>query len=124
MKLSAYAAISAVVSLAYAIALLFFSIQFIQNYGVTLDANASVIARLLGSTMLGYAVIFWMNRNLPSGDRAWSGILWASVLFNVVNIIIVVMAITSKIGNSMNWSTVAVNAIFALASLYYVMRKK
>jgi len=124
MKLSTYAAISAVVSLVYAIALLFFSVQFIQNYVITLDANATVISRLLGSTMLGYAILFWMNRNVPASDRAWTGVLWASVLFNIVNIIIVLVAINNDIGNSMNWSTVVINVIFALASLYFVTRKR
>ena len=120
MKLSTYATISAIVAAAYAIAQLLFPAEFIGKYGITLDAASMVITRLFGSAMFGYAILYWINRNIPSSDKSWSGLLWSSVFFNVVNCVIALMAITKGIGNSMGWSTVAVSMIFALASLYFI----
>ena len=120
MKLSTYATISAIVALAYAIALLLFPVPFIGKYGVVLDPASTVITRFFGSAMFGFAILYWINRNIPSSDKSWSGLLWSGVFLNVVNGIITLMAITKGIGNSLGWSTVAVNAIFALASLYFI----
>jgi len=120
MKLSTYATISAIVAAAYAIAQLLFPAEFIEKYGITLDAASMVITRLFGSAMFGYAILYWTNRNIPSSDKSWSGLLWSGVFLNVANCIITVMAITKGIGNSLGWSTVAVNVIFALGSLYFI----
>src|SRR5262249_53386154 len=122
MKLSTYATILAIVGLAYAIALLLFPVLFIEKYGITLDPGSTVITRLFGSAMLGYAIVFWINRNVPASEKSWSGILWSSVLFNVANCIIVLMAVTKGVGNSMNWSTVVVATVFAVSSLYFISR--
>jgi hypothetical protein len=124
MKLSTYATISAIVAFAYAIALLLFPVQFIEKYGVTLDAASTVITRFFGSAMFAFAILYWINRKIPASDRSWSGLLWSGVFLNVVNCTITVMAITKGIGNSLGWSTVAVNAIFALASLYFISTGK
>jgi len=58
MKLSTYATISAIVAAAYAIAQLLFPAEFIEKYGITLDAASMVITRLFGSAMFGYAVLY------------------------------------------------------------------
>jgi hypothetical protein len=124
MKLSTYATISAIVASAYAIALLFFPEPFIEKYGVVLDPASTVITRYFGSAMLAFGALYWINRNIPASDKSWSGLLWSGVFLNVANAIITVMAITKGIGNSLGWSTVAVNVIFALGSLYFISKKK
>ena len=101
MKLSTYATISAIVAFAYAIALLFFPVPFIEKYGVVLDPASTVITRYFGSAMLAFATLYWINRNLPASDKSWSGLLWSGVFLNVANAIITVMAITKGIGNSL-----------------------
>ena len=123
MKLSTYAIILVVLSLIYGIALLFFPVQFIQNYGTTLDPASTVIARLFGSAMCGYAIVYWKNRNLPESDRSWSGLLWSNVFFNAANCVVVLMAKLDGIGNSLSWSTIILNVILILSTLYFIFRK-
>jgi hypothetical protein len=55
----------ALLALFYGIALLFFPVQFIQKYGTTLDPSSAVIARLYGSAMCTFAILYWINRNIP-----------------------------------------------------------
>ena len=124
MKLSTYAIILALLALFYGIALLFFPVQFIQNYGITLDAPSVVIARLYGSAMCSFAILYWINRNIPESDKSWSGLLWSGVIFNVATFIVVLMAKMDGIGNSMSWSTVILSVILTLCSLYFIFRKK
>ena len=124
MKLSTYAIILALLALFYGIALLFFPVQFIQNYGITLDAPSVVIARLYGSAMCSFAILYWVNHNIPESDKSWPGLLWSGVIFNVATFIVVLMAKMDGIGNSMSWSTIILSVILTLCSLYFIFRKK
>ena len=124
MKLSTYAIIVALLALFYGIALLFFPVEFIQKYGTTLDASSAVIARLYGSAMCTFAILYWINRNIPESDKSWSGLLWSGVFFNVANFIVVLIAKMDGIGNSMSWSTIILNVILTMCSLYFIFRKK
>jgi hypothetical protein len=124
MKLSTYAIILAVLSLIYGIALLFFPVQFIQNYGTTLDPASAVIARLFGSAMCSYAIVYLNNRNIPELDKSWSGLLWANIFFNAANFVVVLMAKMDGIGNSLSWTTIILNVVLILCTLYFIFRKK
>jgi len=124
MKLSTYAIILALLALFYGIALLFFPVQFSQNYGTTLDASTTALARLYGSAMGSFAILYWINRNIPESDKSWLGLLWSGVFFNVVNLIIAVKSMIDGVGNSMNWSTVILSVILTLCSLYFIFRRK
>ncbi|WP_336516550.1 hypothetical protein [Pollutibacter soli] len=65
MKLSTYAVISAIVTLVYGFALLFFPVEFVRTYGSDLDAVGTVLARLYGSAMFSFGIVYWLNRNVP-----------------------------------------------------------
>ena len=124
MKLSIYAIILAILALIYGIALLFFPVQFGQNYGVTLDPISTVLARDFGAAMLAFAVVYWINRNAPESDKSWSALLWSSVVYNVAIFVVALMANKDGVGNSMNWSTIILAAVLAVCSLYFLFRKK
>jgi len=124
MKLSTYAIIVALLALFYGVALLFFPVQFSKNYGTTLDASTTALARLYGSALTSFAILYWMNRNIPESDNSWPGLLWSGVFFNVANVIIAVKVMIDGVGNSMNWSTIILNGILALLTLYFIFRRK
>ena len=124
MKLSTYAIIVALLALLYGVALLFFPVRFIQNYGITLDASSTVIARVYGVAMGSFAIMYWINRNIPEADKSWSGLLWSGLFFNVANFIVILMAKMDGIGNSMSWSSIVLNVILTLATLYFIFRRK
>ena len=123
MKLSTFAIIVMVLSLIYGIAILFFPVQFAQNYGTTLDPAGTVPARLFGAAMCSFAIIYWNNRNIPESDKSWSGLLWSNVFFNVANAIVVLMAKLDGIGNSLSWSSIILSVILILFALYFIFRK-
>lgn len=124
MKLSTYAIIVAILALIYGIGMLFFPVQFGQNYGVTMDPISTVVTREFGAAMLAFAIIYWINRNAPESDRSWSALLWSSVFYNVAIFVVVLMATMDGLGNSMNWSTLILAAVLTLCSLYFLFRKK
>jgi hypothetical protein len=124
MKLSTFAIIVAILALIYGIGMLFFPVQFGHNYGVTLDPIATVITREFGAAMLGFAIVYWINRNAPESDRSWSALLWSSVFYNLAIIVVTLMATKDGLGNSMNWSSVILSSVLTLVSLYFIFRKK
>ena len=124
MKLSTYVAIVAILAFLYGIGMLIFPVQFMQNYGITLDPASTAIARLFGSAMFASGIILWINRNAPESERSWSGLLWSQVFFNAGNCVIILMARMNGIGNSMNWSSIILTAILTLCSLYFLFRKR
>jgi di/tricarboxylate transporter len=124
MKLSTYAIIVAILALIYGIGMLFFPVQFAQNYGVTLDPVSTGIAREFGAAMLAFAIVYWINRNVPESERSWSGLLWSGVVYNVAIFVIALMAKRDDLVNSMNWSTIILSAILTLCSLYFLFKKR
>jgi hypothetical protein len=124
MKLSTYAIIVAILALIYGIGMLFFPVQFAQNYGVTLDPVSTGIAREFGAAMLAFAIVYWINRNVPESERSWSGLLWSGVVYNVAIFVIALMAKRDGLVNPMNWSTIILAAILTLCSLYFLFRKR
>ncbi len=123
MKLSTYAAISAVVAFLYGLALLLIPIKFTGHYGITLDSAGAIMARFDGASLCGWGIVFWLNRNISAAEKSWYGLLLSSLCFNIANAVIAAMSVTEGLGNSLGWSTVAVNLLFAFGSGYFAFRK-
>ena len=123
MKLSTFATIASVAAAFSAIAFIFFPAQLLNVYGVKLEIVGILMARSNGTALLGYAITYWMNRNIPSSDKSWFGIQISGVVFNALATIITVISITDGTANSLAWSTAAIHLFFCLGNAYFVFKK-
>lgn len=66
-------------------------------YGLELDAAASFVGRILGSVLIGLAVIFWFARNTGDSEFRRSTVIAGLVLNGILTVIIGYSVLTSLI---------------------------
>jgi hypothetical protein len=124
MKISTFAIILAILGAFYGIALLAIPVKFMSTYAVVLDNTGVLLARLLGALLVGNSVSYWLFRNIPASDRVWQYILVGNVFYNGVGIAITASAALNGVTNSAGWTTVVVQVLVVVSSLYYLLQRK
>jgi hypothetical protein len=123
MKHSSFAIIWAVLYIGFGLGLLLIPAQFMSTYGVTLDSSGILMARILGAALTAFALTFWLNRKLPTSDKGWHNLLITSLIYNILDIPIVLMATLDGVMNAMGWIPVGLH-VFLAATFGYVAFKK
>jgi hypothetical protein len=118
MGRSTFASLAAIVSFVNAIPGLVAPDAVASLYGATLDRSGTLLAQLLASSYLGYAIINWttrfntdptVRRGLGLGNLvAWaiSGAIWALIA-------------TSGLTNALGWVGVGLSIVFTLGWGYF-----
>lgn len=117
MKASYLFVASAVLGLIFGVGLLVFPAQTTGMYGVTLDDVGVYLARLVGGSLLSFAVLAWLVRNAPASPERRPIIL----TFLVANLLALVVNLLAQLGglaNSLGWSTVVIYLIFTVGFGY------
>ena len=124
MKSSFFAIILTILSAFYGLCLVLIPVKFVSTYDVVLTASGIYFARVFGAALLGFAILFWSNRNVPFSDRSWQSLLFATLFSQAIDAVINVRELMNGQGNSLGWTTVAVNVLVCLACLYFLFQKK
>ena len=124
MKSSVFAIILTILSAFYGLCLLLIPVKFVSTYDVTLTGSGIYFARLVGAALGAFAILFWSNRNIPFSDRSWQSLLLATLFSQAIDAVVTARELMNGIGNSLGWTTVAVNALVSLACLYFLFQKK
>lgn len=123
MKTSTFSVIWAVLYAGFGLGLLFVPAQFMAPYGVTLDSYGVLMSRVLGSALTAYALAFILNRNIPLTEAGWRNLLLASVVYNLVDIPVVLMATVNGVMNSLGWLPTGLHIFLAASMGYFLFRK-
>jgi len=124
MKSSVFAIILTILSAFYGLCLLLIPAKFVSTYDVILTTSGIYFARVFGAALLGFAILFWSNRNVPFSDRSWQSLLFATLFSQAIDAVINVRELMNGQGNSLGWTTVAINVLVCLASLYVLFQKR
>ena len=119
MKLNTIFIINAIVSLLFGLANLFFVNQLASSYGYTLGDGGRVQAQLLGSALVGIAVMLFFATKAKDTKAIVTGMF----VFNVVGLIAAIFATINNVWNSTGWVGVALFLIFSIAFLYFMLKK-
>lgn len=123
MKLKTFSIIWAVLYIGFGLGLLIIPVQFMATYGVTLDSNGALMARILGAALTAYALTFYLNRNIASTDKGWYNLLLTSFIYDIVDIPIVLIATLNGVMNSMGWMPVGLHVFLAATFGYFAFKK-
>ena len=123
MKLKIFSIVWAVIYLSFGLGLLFIPIQLMAIFGVTLDSDGTMMARILGAALTAYGLTFWLNRNLPATDKAWHNLLLTSFIYNIVVIPIMLIAVLDGVTNAMGWMPFGQHIFLAATFGYFTFRK-
>ncbi len=124
MKLKIFSIVWAVIYLSFGLGLLFIPIQLMAIFGVTLDSDGTMMARILGAALTAYGLTFWLNRNLPATDKAWHNLLLTSFIYNIVVIPIMLIAVLDGVTNAMGWMPFGQHIFLAATFGYFTFRQK
>ena len=122
MKLKIFSIVWAVIYLSFGLGLLFIPIQLMAIFGVTLDSDGTMMARILGAALTAYGLTFWLNRNLPATDKAWHNLLLTSFIYNIVVIPIMLIAVLDGVTNAMGWIPFGQHIFLAATFGYFTFR--
>ncbi len=122
MKLKIFSIVWAVIYLSFGLGLLLIPIQLMAIFGVTLDSDGTMMARILGAALTAYGLTFGLNRNLPATDKAWHNLLLTSFIYNIVVIPIMLIAVLDGVTNSMGWMPFGQHIFLAATFGYFTFR--
>ncbi len=122
MNLKIFSIVWAVIYLSFGLGLLFIPIQLMAIFGVTLDSDGTMMARILGAALTAYGLTFWLNRNLPATDKAWHNLLLTSFIYNIVVIPIMLIAVLDGVTNAMGWMPFGQHIFLAATFGYFTFR--
>ena len=120
MKLSAFAIIITILAFGFGLALLFIPVQLMAFYGVTLDVAGVGMARYFGGANIFIGMIFWSYSSVSPAAKSWPKLLLYSIIYDIIQLVISLLGVLNKEANSMGWTTVALFALLAIGSLYFL----
>jgi len=120
MRLSTFAIIITILAFGFGLAFVFMPVRLMAFYGIPLDASGIWLARFFGGSNLFIGMIFWSYSGVSSTAKSWPKLLVFSILYDIMQLILTLMAILNGIGNSNSWSTVALYALLAIGSMYFL----
>jgi len=120
MKLSTYAIIITILAFGFGLAFVIIPVKLMAFYGIALDGNAIWLARYFGCSNLFIGMIFWSYSSVSPAAKSWPKLLVYSLFYDIMQLIVTVVSLLSGVGNSNGWSTVALFALLAIGSVYYL----
>jgi hypothetical protein len=122
MKLPIWMVLAAVLYAGFGVGLLLIPSPFMAMYGVNLNVGGEMMARILGSALIGFALTFYWMRN--DSRHALMSVLRASFVYNVVDFFVVLTATLGGVMNAMGWMPVGLHVFLALGFGYFAFVKK
>lgn len=120
MKLSTFAIIVTILAMGFGLAFLLVPMKLAEFYGVSLAGGGIVIARYFGAANIFIGLIFWSYSGVSPTAKSWPKLLLYSLIYDVLQLIITLMTVINKESNNMTWTSVALFALLAIGSLYYM----
>ena len=120
MKLITLLAISAVMYILFGLGMLIAGAELLRVWGLVLDRNGALVAQVLGSALIGLAVINSSGRNAPE-QNALRPILFGNFMYNAVGFFVLVVSTVSGVTNALGWSIVAIHIVLALGFGYFAV---
>jgi hypothetical protein len=119
MKISTYLAIAGAVLALFGLQCMLVPQFALQQYGFPTEPHNVLQIRTLGVTQLSYGLTLWLARGTRD-DKVLRAILLASVVGNILGLILFAWACLAGLLNAMGWGIAALYAAFVLAALYYL----
>jgi hypothetical protein len=124
MNYKPYFTLWAVFYLVFGLNLLFIPSLFMSVFGCPLDAQGMLVARVLGSALVALGVIHFMLRNSKVPGPEIIALIIFSLLFNLVDVPIMVSGTVAGVMNALGWVPVVVNITIATSAGYLLYKSK
>lgn len=120
MKLSTFAIIITILAGAFGLAFILIPARLGAFYGIELRMGGLWMSRYFGAALLFIAMIYWSYSSVSPAAKSWPKLLMFSIVYDVIQLSLTTVAVVKGVGNSMGWTTVALYAVLALSSAYFL----
>jgi hypothetical protein len=123
MKLKTFSIVWSAIYIGWGLGLLINPVSLMSIYGLTLDSGGSLMARIVGASLIGLGLTFWLNRNISSTEKSWYNLLLTSFIYNIISIPVTLMATLNGVMSSMGWIAVVLHIFLASTFGYFTFKK-
>jgi hypothetical protein len=120
MKLSTYAIIITILAVGFGLAFVIIPVKLAAFYGISLGGGGVLMARYFGMSNLFIGMIFWSYSSVAPTAKSWPKLLLYSLVYDILQLAVTLRAQLNEGANSMGWTTVALFALLAIGSAYYL----
>ena len=120
MKLSTFATIITILAIGFGLAFVLIPVKLMALYGISLESSGIVLARYFGVSNLFIGMIFWSYSSVSPSAKSWPKLLLYSLIYEILQLIVTLKAMLDKQENSMGWTTIALFALLAIGSVYFL----
>jgi hypothetical protein len=121
MKLSTFAIIITILAIGFGLAFVFVPVKLAAFYGISLQGGGVLMARYFGGANLFLGMIFWSYSSVSPAAKSWPKLLLYSLIYDIIQLI-TLPTVLNKEANSMGWTTVALFALLAIGSAYFMVQ--
>ncbi len=115
--------VNTLLALPFAMAAIVAPAAVFSDFGLTLDAGASLIARGYASTLVGYGVFAWFMRDAEARPLRLKA-LTATLLFNLCEAVIQLMARLANVASEKIWVTITAHGVVTLLTVVAILQQK
>jgi len=123
IKLGPFLAIAAVVAALFGLGFALAPERVVALYGATLTPAGVVVGRILGSSLIAIAIIFWASREQQGAD-VLRAVLIAGLVANALDLLIMLHATLSGIVSGLGWASVLLHILLGAGFGYFAFGRR
>lgn len=121
MKLPVFLGLAGALGILFGAEFLLIPETALAQYGIPTEAHNLMQARYFGSTLLGFGLLAWMARGTQEAATQ-RALLVASVLVNLIGLLLSVWSRTAALQGLLAWLSVAIYGALCFGALYFLLR--
>ena len=122
MSTKLFFAVVAAINAFFGLAFLILPDDLMGAHGAILNPAGVLLGRVLGASLLGSAMVFWGLRN--QSREAMLPALYGGIVYNVIDVVVGLFAVTGGILNAKGWALVIVHAALAAGFCYFTFAQR
>ena len=123
IKLGTFLAIAAVIAVLFGIGFVLAPGRIVALYGAVLTPAGEVVGRILGSSLIAIALMFWASREQQGAD-VLRAVLIAGLVANALDLLIMLHATVSGIVSGLGWASVLMHILLAAGFGYFAFGRR
>lgn len=123
MNLKNFLFLNAILFVPFGIAMVILPNALFPLFGIDLDADGTVMARVFGSALLTIGLMCYLVRNDSTSSNGIKAILIGNFLFHTIDAVSTLIASLNGVMNALGWMFFGLHAALSVGFLYFLTRK-